>query len=148
MHMRAGGEGAHGRTRKQSRVTHLFLIALLVLSSGPAYAEWVEIGHSREGTTIYVDSDTIRRKGDRVKMWELYDHATARVTTYGPVLSSRTQSEYDCAEERSRRLALALFSDHMLTGGLLSSISQETTWDPVAPGTLGQSLWKFACDKK
>ena len=39
-------------------------ILLLLLSSGPAYAEWVDVGDNNEkGMTVYIDSDTIRRKG-------------------------------------------------------------------------------------
>ena len=46
------------------------LIALQVLSSVSAYAEWVSIGYSDSlgGYTVYVDPSTIRRKGDLVKV--------------------------------------------------------------------------------
>jgi hypothetical protein len=55
----------------------LLLMILLVLSSGPAYAEWVETGHHEsDDSVVYADPDTIRRKGDRVKMWELDDFKT------------------------------------------------------------------------
>jgi hypothetical protein len=39
------------------------LITLLVLSSSPAYAEWVAIGSTEVsgGSTVYVDLETIRR---------------------------------------------------------------------------------------
>ena len=52
-------------------MTRLLLIALLVLSSGPAYAEWVAIGSTDDGMTAYADPDTIRRKEEMVKMWVL-----------------------------------------------------------------------------
>ena len=54
------------------------LIALQVLSSIPAYAEWVAIGYSESlgGYTVYVDPTTIRRKGDLVKVWALTDYTT------------------------------------------------------------------------
>ena len=47
------------------RMTRLLLIALLVLSSGPAYAEWVAIGSADDGMTAYVDPDTIRGKEEK-----------------------------------------------------------------------------------
>jgi hypothetical protein len=34
------------------------LLTLLSLSSGPAYADWVALGESDSGTTVYVDRDT------------------------------------------------------------------------------------------
>ena len=45
-----------------------FMIALLVLRSGPAYAEWEQIYKTDDGMTLYVDPDSIRRKEDLVKM--------------------------------------------------------------------------------
>jgi hypothetical protein len=40
------------------------LITLLVLSSGPAYAEWeLLLNDTGVGGTVYVDTDTIRHKG-------------------------------------------------------------------------------------
>ena len=45
-------------------------LTLLILSSAPAYAEWAAVGSSENGggVTVYADRDTIRRKGDLVKM--------------------------------------------------------------------------------
>ena len=61
------------------------LIVLLLLSSGPAYAEWVPVDeHDQAGTTestSYVDLDTIRRNGDLVKMWVLFDYETRQYST-------------------------------------------------------------------
>ena len=55
------------------------LITLLFLSSVPAYARWVAVGESNSGATVYVDPDTIRRKGDLVKLWVLGDFNTKRM---------------------------------------------------------------------
>jgi len=78
------------------------LITLLELSSGPAYAEWVAIGYSESlgGYTVYVDPDTIRRKGDLVKVWALTDYTTIQTVADNSFLSSKAQNEFDCAEER------------------------------------------------
>ena len=54
----------------------LLLIALLVLSSVPVYAEWmaVEKDYLSPGLqTVYVDPDTIRRDGHLVTLWQLID---------------------------------------------------------------------------
>ena len=71
--MRAGEEGAHERASKQSLdpisrlecagMKRLVFIALLVLSSGPAYAELVAVAQSANDATIYIDSETISRNG-------------------------------------------------------------------------------------
>jgi len=90
------------------------LITLLVLSSGPVYAEWVAVGGNDEaGMTVYVDPFTIRRKGHLVKTWFLYDFKTVQTKVSNSFLSSRTQQQYDCAEERCRLLAVTCFSSNM-----------------------------------
>ena len=51
------------------------LITLLVLSTVPAYVEWVAVekDYLLPGLqTVYVDPDTIRREGNLVTMWQLY----------------------------------------------------------------------------
>ncbi len=67
------------------------LIMLLVLSSGAGYAEWKKINEN-ETFTVYVDPDTVRRKGDLVKMWELYDFKTVQTVDGDSYLSSKHQT--------------------------------------------------------
>ena len=84
----------------------LILIILLLLSSGPAYAEWVLVEKNNdlvEVMAVYADPDTIRRKGDLVKMWSLTDYTTIQTIAGLSFLSSKAQYEFDCAEERGRR---------------------------------------------
>lgn len=77
------------------------LVTLLVLGSVPAYAEWAAVNHHDEiGMTIYMETDTIRRKGDLVKVWELLDYNTTQTEAGRPHLSVKVQFEYDCANKR------------------------------------------------
>jgi hypothetical protein len=125
----------------------LLLIMLLVLSASPAYAEWVEID-STDTYTLYADPDTILRKEDLVKMWVLYDYKIAMSVKGEMTFSAMSQSEYDCVAESSRSLAFTFFSGHMRTGETLYSNSYIGKWEPVPPGGISHSMWKFACDKK
>jgi hypothetical protein len=129
-------------------MTRLLLIIFLFLSSAPAYAEWVEIGTSNIGATVYADPDTIRRKGDLVKMWILYDFNATQTVLKKSYLSSRSQDEYDCTEDRHRALASTSFSGNMGSGKVRSSYSIKGKWEPVPSGTMTQTLWKVACDKQ
>ena len=47
----------------------------LFLAAESVYAEWVKVASTGD-ITIYVDPDTIRRKGDLVKMGKLLDYET------------------------------------------------------------------------
>jgi hypothetical protein len=129
-------------------MTRLFLITLLVLSSGPAYAEWVKIGTTDDGMTIYVDPDTIRQTGALVKMWYLYDYESTQTVADSSYLSTKAQDEFDCAGELHRTLAFTFFSGKMGSGQADYSNSEEHKWEPVAPRSVDQAVWKIACDKK
>jgi surface-adhesin protein E len=123
------------------------LMMFLLLSSGPAYAEWVAIGSSESlgGYTVYVDPDTIRHKGDLVKVWALTDYTTIQTVADLSFLSSKAQNEFDCTEERQRELSVTWFSSNMGKGNGIWTNSDETPWRPVAPGSVGQGVWDFAC---
>ncbi len=127
----------------------IILVAVLCLSAGgPAYAEWVSLGDNGH-MTVYVDPGTIRRNGNLVKMWTLLDFNTARTLPSGiSYLSSKTQEEFDCAEESRRNLSLTNYSNNMGRGDVVITDSGEGKWVPIAPGTISQNLWKFACGKK
>ena len=124
------------------------LITLLVLSSAPACAEWVEVGDIGAGMTVYVNPDTIRRKGDLAKMWHLFDFKTAQTHQGNSFLSLKAQRQYDCANERTRVLAETGFSDNMGKGNVAYIIRDERKWAPVAPDSIAEGLWKVACDKE
>src|SRR5215831_10467225 len=87
------------------------LIPWLVLSVDPVSAEWVQVaGNDHLGTASYVDSGTIRRNGNTVKMWVLNDYKTEQNVTGDPFLSTKQQVENDCTDERARTLAFTIFS--------------------------------------
>lgn len=126
-------------------MTRLLLTTLLsILCTGPAYAEWVYVtGDDETGSTIYVDPDTIRRNGNLVKMWDLRDRKT--MEGYGSI---KSQFEYDCAEDRQRKLASLMLSGHMGRGKVIVNSLDEGKWNPIVPDSVNKTLWKYACDKK
>jgi hypothetical protein len=126
----------------------LALITLLVLSGGPAYAEWVRALNNQTDPTLYVDSDTIRRNGTVVKWWELLDYKTVQTVAGISFLSMKVLREYDCAGARIRVLAMADFSGNMANGQVVFTDFAQSNWEPVQPESMGQALWKFVCGKE
>ena len=63
-------------------------------------------------------------------------------------LSSKTQWEFDCKEEKLRILALTWFSGQMGSGKVVFSGSETGKGEPIQPGSIAESLWKIACGKK
>jgi hypothetical protein len=116
------------------------------------YAEWVDVGGKVEKGltvyTVYVDPTTIRRNGDVVTLWALFDFKTIQSIVGGPWLSSKTQRQFDCIEERVRLLGFMTFTGNMGSGEPVYSNSEESKWEPVAPDSIDRKLWEVACSKK
>ena len=129
-------------------MTRLLLITLLMLSGGPAFADWMSLGESDSGTTVYADPTTMRREGDLVKMEVLFDFKTVRTKEGVTYLSAKAHMEYDCVVQRYEGLAVMYFSGNMGNGNLLDRSSGKGKWLRISPGSLDQSLWKLACGKK
>ena len=125
------------------------LIAVLLMSVGPAYAEWQVVDKDdHHEYAVYIDPDTIRRNGEVVKWWELWDHETVQTVAGESRLSMKFQREHDCAETLQRPLSQTWFAGNMGSGKVGFSNSNEGKWQPVQPGSIAQMLWKLACGKK
>lgn len=126
------------------------LVALaLVLISTHAMAEWAKVGESgqRGGYTAYVDQASIRKVGERAKMWALFDYQAVQKTSGVEYLSEKIRREYDCKQKQMRKLAYSFFSWNMENGDLIRSYNQPQKWEPVLPDSIDEAEWKVACGK-
>ena len=128
------------------------LITLLVLSSGPAYAEWVAVekDYLLPGLqTVYIDPNTIHREGNLVTMWQLIDFRAMQGNPRGPTrfLSTKTHKQFDCAEQRVRLLASTEFSHPMGTGRRADELVNKDNWLSIGLESRNQALWEVACNK-
>ena len=127
----------------------LTLLLLLMISTNVS-AEWTMVDKSSNGdTTAYVDSETIKRKGNKVKMWSMYNFKTIQEVAGYRYLSSMTRYEYDCEEETRRQLDFYWYSGNMRQSEIVVSqtnIKDEST--SVIPGSIDVSFLKVACGHK
>jgi hypothetical protein len=126
----------------------LMPILLLTLSVSSAWAEWTEIGGTDDGMSVYIDYATMRRTGNLVEFWRLIDLKTTQKLIGVRFLSGKSQWQYDCLEEQERGLAFTYFSRNMGKGVVVSSFSDPGKWQPVAPASIGASIFKIVCDNK
>src|SRR5579862_3739437 len=130
-----------GKYNVQRYAAALVLAAL----SGSAAAEWVIVIDNDE-YIAYADPVTISRDGDRVRMSDLVDLKSPRSSPLGNVhASSKSLSEFDCRDPRMRPLVFTLHSEQMGDGDVVEDVAVSNGWLPVAPGTLLEILWRFAC---
>ena len=125
----------------------IFIAMLLAAFSTNVLAEWTAVG-GNDSFTTYADLATIRKSGNRVKMWDLMDYKVVKTTNGRRYLSALAQQEYDCKEETSRTLTFNWYSKSMGAGEVVySSGNAHDEFEPITPGTTGENLFKVACGK-
>ena len=128
------------------------LVLLLLMVSTSVFAEWTRVGSSDDGMTSYADSETIKRKGSKVKMWRLFDFKTIQKGLGGESerhLSSVSRDEYDCEGETERQLDIHWYSSNMGQGEIVWSLTNiKNEAESILPESIGETLFKIACCKK
>ena len=126
------------------------LVLLLLMVSTSVFAEWTRVAGTPDGDiTAYADSETIKRKGSKVKMWSMNDYKTVHSLDNGGYLSGASYDEYDCEGGTRRMLDLYLYSGNMRSGDIVYSsnnIKDEAT--SILPGSIDETLFKITCSKK
>ncbi len=125
----------------------LLLGLMLLVTAGAASAEWTQ-SVDTDYFIQYVDKETIRRNGNFVKMWYLTDYKTVKTVAGQSNLSYKQQAEYDCKEEKKRKLAHTWFTGQMGSGTVNYTDNRTEEWSPIEPGSVSKILWKIACGKK
>lgn len=132
------------------RALRPFILVMLMagISGNAAAAElWVVVGKN-EKFTAYASPASIRKDGNMVKMWDLFDYKTAQTSATGKrFLSSKRHIEYDCKEMRARPFAVSSHTENLSKGQLVEASDLSPKWNVVATGSADELLWKFACGK-
>jgi len=126
------------------------LILLLAAATSSVLAEeWVAVGTTEDGgITVYADQSTIRKERNIVRIRTLGDFKKAeKLGSKKQFLSLMEQYEYDCNEERMRRLYATMHSENMGRGSVVASGPINEAWQSVPPDSLNEQLWEFACGK-
>jgi hypothetical protein len=123
------------------------LAMCLLLAGGPVYGEWEIIGTSETyKANVYVDYATVRRAGNMLTMWELFDYDASQTLGGRKLYSSHTtEREYDCSAELTRILVVKWFSGQMGSGTLVDSLDLISNWTVVERGSIAEALWIAAC---
>ena len=127
------------------------LVLLLLMVSTNIFAEWTRVGEGEDGyTTIYFDIQSIRKKGNKVKMWILYDFRVVQKSKSENVKYSSqiNNSEYDCDEITRRILDFNWYSGNMGRGEVVfSSPNRKDEPRSIIPSSIDDGFFKIACSK-
>jgi len=131
------------------RVIRNFTLGILLAAvSASALAEvWIETSRN-DDYLAYADPSSVRRDGDLVRMWSMFDYKNPQPGIPGKTyLSTRRHFEYDCKRARARALAVSSHAAREGKGDALASASVKYEWRAVAPDSADDYLLKFACKK-
>lgn len=95
---------------------------LLLIVSTNVFAEWTKVTvTSDRDMTVYVDYETIKKKGNKVKMLDLTEFKTVHKNKSYRYLSQLSLNEYDCEEETRRMLDFHWYAENMKKGNIVYS---------------------------
>jgi len=127
----------------------VFWFVALAACSGYADAAWTRVGASSDVAGVYADPVSKRSAKGMVHMTSLLDYNTTQSTQSldaKPYLTQIDRREYDCSARKHRLLRFTLRSGHMGKGKVVKSGPPDGAWRPIAPGSIGEALWRVACD--
>jgi S1-C subfamily serine protease len=120
------------------------LILLAGLAAAPARAEeWVPMAIS--ATAVFeTDLSTVEVKQEVVKSWmrETLPRPQRDPVTHKPYIITLTQRADDC---QRRQYALGDYVRRDQSGQTAGSGATGGGWNPVAPGSVAEALWKSVC---
>jgi hypothetical protein len=116
------------------------LIALLMLISCTAWAEWVQVADSSV-STYFIDRASIRKEGSLRKVWELENFKKQEKG----VRSIRSRVEYDCKQERFKALTFSTHTELMAQGQVIDNDIGNFPWREIPPKTVSARLFEYVC---
>ena len=115
-------------------------------TSSSVSVEWEYIARAADrSSTIYVEGTSIRKLGDKVKMWEMLDYEEIRQLGSKEVLSFKNLKEHDCKEKKYRGLSVIFYSKNMGKGAIVYSNNDTRPWKNVIAGSTNEASFKYAC---
>jgi hypothetical protein len=125
------------------RVAWFFAFALVMLPEH-VNAGWVPIA-SPGNRTVHVDLKTATRQGNIATIWVLIDHSAIQKEAGDSYLSSKGKWEIDCKAYAVRQIFHVIYPEHMGGGGTIWSGSLNQKFQPIVPGSIGESVFGAAC---
>ena len=132
-----------------ARTPFFVLLSFLLVAPSKA-ATWVDIGGNDE-VTVFIDSDSVRRTGNRVKTWLRWQWTKPQeVPNAYPAKSYLLEKQLQISDCRDGTLAIAQgvqYADLAGSDVVHSYTVPERAWrfSEAVPETLGANILKYAC---
>ena len=122
------------------------LLALLITTN--VYAEWTIFGLGGSGSVNFYDKSTVKRNGDKIKVWTYLNFASYdKLANYLNISSMRSLQEIDCVNETLRTLSFQTFTEQDLNGNVIDVPITNQTTTYIPPDSPNADLMKLVCKK-
>ncbi len=103
--------------------------------------EWIETYPEQ---VFFATRQDARREGDIVTMWMRIEYKIAR--SPGPHRSAASRDDWDCRNGRRANVGTFFYRwKNLEDADPERSTTLLRNWEKIEPGTLGDTLWQFAC---
>ena len=116
-----------------------FLLTILISSN--VFAEWVFIGGTDDGSSMFIDKDTILKESHKVKLWKKINYGKTEIE----VLSTRSYEEFDCKKRTKIVLSVSGFTEFNFEGKMITSFNPPPKIDYIAPGSMDELMYNYVC---
>lgn len=122
-----------------------YLLSLLMLIASPAWADWKFVAENQNGAQFFIDFESIRRDGNRIKAWQLINFVTPVNIQGNDIRSFRSRYEFDCKQEQTRGLTTTAFLGLNASGEIFKTDHTIQNWSDIAPKTVDWELLQSVC---
>ena len=122
-------------------------VCFTVLPISSAFAAWQEIGLN-EQSTVSLDTDTLKRDGDKVQIMSMLDFNTpgADPQTKEPIRSIIGLNEYLCEKAQYRPIEYKVFSGNKGEGKVVADVkSPDSPFEVITSGSWAAGVYNIAC---
>ena len=113
-----------------------------IMISLNSYGEWIKFGNSIEGSTAYIEIDTIKESNGYVYYWVMLNYSER--TEYGDMSGSR-YLQSDCAVGGVKTLSI-VFHKKPMGEGDSETYNPPPEWEYPRPGTIFSATTNYVCD--
>jgi len=130
------------------KIVLFFSVLFLGLTCSGAMADWDRV-YSNDKVVTYADTSSVRRKGNIVRLWSLFDFKAESAYSDGSAyMSIMRETEFNCKDNLQRMVAFSIHSGRMGKGRMIDSGTVPQDWKPVSKASIAQDMKNFACDRE
>ena len=126
----------------------LLLILSLLLITTNVYADWIFYSVNVDGSVYFYDKSSVKRNGNKVKVWTYYNVAPDDKALKSVNVSSlRRLEEIDCVNETFKMLSMHYFTKPNLKGEMEGGADPNPTIEYIVPNSTIALLMQLVCKK-